>query len=31
VFEDDKPSTLAEALAALENGLTQYFEREAIA
>jgi hypothetical protein len=30
VFEDDKPDTLAEALAALEKGLTAYFEREGI-
>lgn len=30
VFEDDKPTTLAEALAALEKGLTEYFEREGI-
>lgn len=30
VFEDDKPDTLAEAMAALEKGLTEYFEREAI-
>jgi hypothetical protein len=30
VFEDDKPDTLAEALAALENGLAEYFEREGI-
>ncbi len=29
-FEDDKPDTLAEALAALEKGLTEYFEREGI-
>ncbi len=29
-FEDDKPDTLAEALAALEKGLTAYFEREGI-
>jgi hypothetical protein len=28
VFEDDKPDTLAEAMAALEKGLTEYFERE---
>ncbi len=26
-FEDDKPDTLAEAMAALEKGLTEYFER----
>ena len=30
VFEDDKPDTLAEALASLERGLTEYFEREGI-
>ena len=30
VFEDDKPETLAEALAALEKGLTAYFEQEGI-
>jgi hypothetical protein len=30
VFEDDKPATLAEAMAALEKGLTEYFEREGI-
>jgi hypothetical protein len=30
VFEDDKPDTLAEALAALEKGLAEYFEREGI-
>jgi hypothetical protein len=30
VFEDDKPDTLAEAMAALEQGLAGYFEREAI-
>ena len=29
-FEDDKPDTLAEAMAALEKGLTAYFEREGI-
>ncbi len=28
VFEDDKPDTLAEAMAALEKGLTEYFEQE---
>jgi hypothetical protein len=28
VFEDDKPDTLAEAMAALEKELTKYFERE---
>jgi len=30
IFEDEKPSTLAEAMAALEKGLAEYFEREAI-
>ena len=30
VFEDDKPDTLAEALASLEKGLAEYFEREGI-
>jgi len=30
VYEDDTPDTLAEALAALENGLAEYFEREGI-
>jgi hypothetical protein len=29
IFEDDKPDTLAEAMAALEKGLIAYFEREA--
>jgi hypothetical protein len=29
-FEDDRPGTLAEALAALERGLAEYFEREGI-
>ena len=29
-FEDDRPDTLAEALAALEKGLAEYFEREGI-
>ena len=29
-FEDDKPDTLAEALASLERGLAEYFEREGI-
>jgi hypothetical protein len=29
-FEDDKPDTLAEALAALEKGLSEYFQREGI-
>jgi hypothetical protein len=28
MFEDDKPRTLAEAMAALEKGLAKYFERE---
>jgi hypothetical protein len=27
-FEDDKPDTLAEAMAALEKGLTEWFKRE---
>jgi hypothetical protein len=27
-FEDDKPDTLAEAMAALERGLAKYFKRE---
>lgn len=30
VFKDDRPETLAEALAALEKGLAKYFEREGI-
>ena len=30
VFEDDKPDSLAEAMSALEKGLTEYFEREGI-
>jgi hypothetical protein len=30
VFEDDNPDTLAEAMAALEKGLAEYFERERI-
>jgi hypothetical protein len=30
IFEDDKPDTLAEAMAALEKGLIAYFEREGI-
>lgn len=30
VFEDDKPSTLAEAMAALEKALAQWFEDEGI-
>jgi hypothetical protein len=29
-FEDDRPDTLAEALASLERGLAEYFEREGI-
>jgi hypothetical protein len=29
-FEDDRPGTLAEAMAALERGLAEYFERERI-
>ena len=29
-FEDDRPDTLAEALASLEQGLAEYFEREGI-
>ena len=29
-FEDDKPDTLAEAMASLEKGLAEYFEREGI-
>ena len=29
-FEDDKSGTLPEAMAALEKGLNQYFEREGI-
>jgi hypothetical protein len=29
-FEDDKPDTLAEAMASLERGLEEYFEREGI-
>ncbi len=29
-FEDDRPDTLAEAMAALEKGLSAYFEREGI-
>lgn len=28
VFEDEKPTTLAEAMAALEKGLAEYFEQE---
>lgn len=30
VFEDDKSDTLAEAMAALEKGLSECFEREGI-
>jgi hypothetical protein len=30
IFEDDKPDTLAEALAALEKGLTDWFEEQGI-
>lgn len=30
VFEDDKAETLAEAMAVLEHGLTEHFEREGI-
>jgi hypothetical protein len=30
VFEDDKPETLAEALAALEKGLTEWFQEQGI-
>ena len=30
VFEDDRPSTLAEGMAALEVGLTQWFKDEGI-
>ena len=30
VFEDNKAETLAEALAALEKGLAEYFEREGV-
>ena len=29
-FEDDRPDTLAEALASLERGLAEYFKREGI-
>ena len=29
-FEDDRPDTLAEALATLERGLAEYFKREGI-
>jgi len=28
--KDDKPDTLAEAMASLERGLAEYFEREGI-
>ena len=30
VFEDDKPDTLVEAMAALEKGLTEWFKQEGI-
>jgi hypothetical protein len=30
VFEDDRPSTLAEAMAALEKGLAKWFDEEGI-
>ena len=30
VFEDDKPTSLAEAMAALENGLTKWFKEQGI-
>jgi hypothetical protein len=30
VFEDDNPRTLAEAMAALEKGLTKWFEEQGI-
>jgi hypothetical protein len=30
VFEDDRPETLAEALAVLEKGLREWFEEEGI-
>ena len=30
VFEEDKPDTLTEAMATLEKGLAEYFEREGI-
>ena len=30
VFEDDRPDTLAEAMASLERGLAEYFKREGI-
>ena len=29
-FEDDKPDTLAEAMAALEKGLPDWFEKQGI-
>jgi hypothetical protein len=29
-FEDDKPDTLAEAMASLERGLAEYFKLEGI-
>ena len=29
-IEDDKPDTLAEAMASLERGLAEYFKREGI-
>jgi hypothetical protein len=29
-FEDGRPGTLAEALASLERGLAEYFERQGI-
>jgi hypothetical protein len=29
-FEDGRPDTLAEALASLERGLAEYFEREGV-
>ena len=31
VFEDDKPDTLAEAMAALEKGLRKWFDEQGIA
>jgi len=30
VFEDDKPRTLPEAMAALERGLTEWFREQGI-
>ena len=30
VFEDNKPRTLAEAMAALEKGLAEWFKKEGI-